>query len=134
MNVEKRIETFLAGSPFAVVGASTNREKYGNKVFRAYLQKKLDAYPVNPSGGLVEGIDAYTNLEALPETPHGVSIITPPKITEEVVDSALKLGIENIWMQPGAENPAAVEKAEKAGANVISGGPCVLVILDFHDE
>jgi uncharacterized protein len=50
------------------------------------------------------------------------------------VAQAISLGIKNIWMQPGAESAAAVELAEQAGANVIAGGPCILVALRFHDK
>jgi predicted CoA-binding protein len=134
MTDQGKIHDFLAGQRFAVVGASTNREKYGNKVLRVYQQNKLDVVPVNPAGGEVEGLAAYTDLPSIPGTIDGVSIITPPKVTEQVVAQALALGIKNIWMQPGAESDAAVKLAEQAGANVIAGGPCILVSLHFREE
>ena len=62
-----------------------------------------------------------------------VSIITPPAITERVVEEAAELGIEHLWMQPGAESPRAVERARELGLNVISGGPCLLVVLGFRE-
>ncbi len=55
-----------------------------------------------------------------------ISIITPPSVTQKVVQEALDLGIMNIWLQPGSEDPAAVKKAEEAGANIIAFGPCLL--------
>lgn len=134
MTDEAQIKKFLDGNRFAVVGASANREKYGNKVLRVYQQNKLDVVPVNPAGGEIEGLAAYADLPSIPGAIDGVSIITPPKVTEQVVAQALSLGIKNIWMQPGAESDAAVELAEQAGANVIAGGPCILVSLRFHDE
>ena len=134
MTEQGKINKFLEGKRFAVVGASANREKYGNKVLRVYQQRQLDVVPVNPSGGEIEGLTAYTDLASVPGTIDGVSIITPPKVTEQVVAQALSLGIKHIWMQPGAESPAAVELAEQAGANVIAGGPCILVSLRFHEE
>ena len=134
MTEQAKIKTFLDGSRFAVVGASTNREKYGNKVLRVYQQNQLDVVPVNPGGGEIEGLTAVADLPSIPGTIDGVSIITPPKITEQVVAQALSLGIKNIWMQPGAESDAAIELAEQADANVIAGGPCILVSLRFHDE
>lgn len=134
MTEQKRIDAFLAGKRFAVVGASANHEKYGNKVLRVYQQRGLDVVPVNPSGGAIEGLAAYADLASVPGTIDGVSIITPPRVTEQVVAQALARGIKNIWMQPGAESPAAVELAEQAGANVIAGGPCILVMLRFHDQ
>jgi uncharacterized protein len=133
MPEQDQIKSFLAGKRFAVVGASRDREKYGNKVLRTYLQNGLDAVPINPGGGDIEGLPSYPDLNALPEPVDGVSIITPPKVTEKVVEQALALGIEHIWMQPGAESPQAIEAAEKVGANVIAGGPCLLVVLRYHE-
>jgi uncharacterized protein len=127
------IKSFLAGKRFAVVGASRDREKYGNKVLRTYLQNGLDAVPINPGGGEIEGLPSYPDLNALPEPVDGVSIITPPKVTDKVVEQAVALGIKHIWMQPGAESSHAIEIAEKAGANVIAGGPCLLVVLRYHE-
>ena len=134
MTEQGKINKFLEGQRFAVVGASANRDKYGNKVLRVYQQNKLDVVPVNPAGGEIEGRTAYPDLPSVPGTIDGMSIITPPKVTEQVVAQALSLGIRNIWMQPGAESPAAVELAEQAGANVIAGGPCILVSLGFRDK
>lgn len=134
MTEQGQINQFLEGNRFAVVGASSNREKYGNKVLRVYQQNKLEVVPVNPAGGEIEGLAAYPDLASIPGTIDGISIITPPKVTDGVVQQALALGIKNIWMQPGAESSAAIELAETAGANVIAGGPCILVSLRFHDE
>jgi predicted CoA-binding protein len=133
MTEEQRIERFLAGAPHAVVGASTNREKYGNKVLRVYQQNNRPVYPVNPKADEVEGLKAYPDLASLPETPHGISIITPPKVTEAVVEEAAKLGIANVWMQPGAESEAAIARAEELGLNVIASGACALVVLGYHE-
>jgi uncharacterized protein len=127
------IEEFLAQKRFAVVGASSDRAKYGNKVLRCYLQHGRDAIPVNPKDGEVEGRTAYRSLSEIPEPPQAVSIITPPKVTETVVEEAGKLGIRHIWMQPGAESDAAVARARRLGMNVIAGGPCLLVVLGFRE-
>ncbi len=75
------IADFLAQGPYAVVGASTNRDKFGNKVLRAYQRKGFKVYPINPREPEIEGLKAYVDLKSLPETPRGVSIITPPPVT-----------------------------------------------------
>ena len=134
MTEQGKINQFLEGKRFAVVGASANREKYGNKVLRVYQQRGLEVVPVNLAGGEIEGLTAYADLPSVPGTIDGISIITSPRVTEAVVAQALSLGIKNIWMQPGAESPAAVELAEQAGANVIAGGPCILVKLRYHED
>ena len=130
---EKAIADFLAQPGFAVAGASTNRDKYGNKVVRVYQQNDKPVYPINPRATEIEGVTAYPDVVSLPEGPIGLSIVTPPKITLEVVRQALKRGVRHFWMQPGAENEEAVHEAQEAGASVIYGGPCVLVALGYTE-
>ena len=134
VDTEQRIERFLDGAPHAVVGASRERSKYGNKVLRAYVQRGRPVYAVNPSASVVEGQPAYPDLRSLPKRPHGISLVTPPAVTEAVVEEAVAQGIEHIWMQPGAESPGAVRRAEEAGCNVIAGGPCLLVVLGYREH
>lgn len=129
---QQQIDAFLAGSPFAVVGASTDRAKFGNKALRAYQQAGLEVYPVNPSGGEIEGLTAYPDLASLPVKPHGVSIVTPPAVTERIIEQAGDLGVEHVWMQPGAESDAAVSRAAELGLNAITEA-CVLVKLRFRE-
>lgn len=128
------IREFLAGDTFAVVGASTDRSKYGNKVLRCYLQHGRQAWPINPRAAEVEGVTAFANLTAVPIKIHGVSVITPPRITEQVVEEAASLGIRHVWMQPGAESDRAVTRAAELGLNVIAGGPCLLVVLGYRER
>jgi len=134
MSSQGNIKTFLAGKRFAVVGASQDREKYGNKVLRVYKQNDIEVVPVNPTADDVEELAAYPDLPSVPGSVDGVSIVTPPRVTEQVVKQAIALGINNIWMQPGAESAAAIDLAKHAGANVIAGGPCILVALHYHDD
>jgi predicted CoA-binding protein len=134
MNIEDKIESFLAGKRFAVVGASRDRAKYGNKVLRACQQHNLEVFPVNPSADEVEGLRAYPDLASLPGSVDGVSIVTPPEITQQAVEQAVQLGVKNIWLQPGAESQAAIRHAERAEVNLLAGGPCVLVALRFREK
>ena len=129
MDGKTKIEAFLEGKVFAVAGASTNREKFGNKVLRNYLRHGLTAHPVNPRAEEIEGQRAYPDIASLPDDVHGLSIVTPPKITDQVVEEAIEKGIRYLWMQPGAESDAAVRRAEDEGLTIIHGGPCVLVEL-----
>lgn len=124
------VAEFLAGEVFAVVGASQERAKFGNRVLRAYLAHGRRALPVNPRETVIEGLACVPDLASLPGPVHGVSIITPPAVTERVVDEALALGLKRLWLQPGAESAPAVARARAAGALVLAYGPCVLVELD----
>jgi predicted CoA-binding protein len=128
------ITRFLAADRFAVVGASTDRAKYGNKVLRCYQQHAMSPlYAVNPHATLVEGLTAHPDLAALPELPRSVSIITPPPVTEGIVEDAVRLGIARLWLQPGAESRRALALAAENGIDCIAGGPCLLVALGFRE-
>jgi predicted CoA-binding protein len=129
MQAPDRIDAFLAGRPHAVAGASTDRGKFGNRVLRAYLRHGMEVYAVNPRASEVEGIRAYPDVLSLPDGLHGISIVTPPPVTEEVVEQAIRRGIRHLWMQPGAESAAAVRRAVAAGLSLVHGGPCLLVEL-----
>jgi uncharacterized protein len=127
-------DRFLQASCFAVIGASGNPRKYGHKVFACYLRHGYRAYPVNPNASSILGSPCYPNLASLPEPVEAVSIITPPAVTERVMEEVIAAGVRHVWMQPGAESPLAVEKARDAGLNVISSGPCLLVKLGCLGE
>jgi predicted CoA-binding protein len=129
MTTKDKIAEFLKAPAFAVIGASDNPEKFGHKVYMTYLRHNMKAYPVNTRVKEINGTPVFPTLKDLPEKVESVSIITPPPVTEQVVDEAIAAGVKNIWMQPGAESQAAVKKAEDAGLNVIQGGPCILVEL-----
>ncbi|HZE18663.1 MAG TPA: CoA-binding protein [Candidatus Angelobacter sp.] len=126
------IADFLSQGPYAVVGASANRAKFGNKVLRAYQAKGFKVYPINPREPEIEGSRTYADLKSLPETPRGVSIITPPPITERIVGEAADAGARFVWMQPGAESPEAIRTARERGLEVIADGSCFLVETKFR--
>jgi predicted CoA-binding protein len=123
------INSFFAGKCFAVAGASSDRSKYGNIVFRALLESGRRVYPINPKGELIEGHPSFQSLSDLPEVPDSLSIVTPPEVTRRIVADAIALGIKNLWMQPGANDPLASESARATGAQVIDDGSCILVLL-----
>lgn len=130
MNSQDRIREFFNRAPFAVVGASRDRSKFGNRVLRAYLAHGFPVYPVNPRESEVEGLRAYPDLASLPEPVRAISIVTPPEVTETIVEAAAAAGVEFLWMQPGAESAAALARAAELGLQTIAGGPCVLVELN----
>jgi predicted CoA-binding protein len=132
--MKEKIDRFLAAKAFGVAGASTNRDKYGNKVLRCYLQNGRKAVPINPRADIIEGQPCVASIAELPDEVTSLSVITPPKITEQIVEEAIARGIENIWMQPGAQSPQAVARCEKAGINVIADGSCLLVVLGYRES
>ena len=123
------IENFLKADSFAVVGASTNRQKYGNRVFRVLLDDGRKVVPINPHAATVAGHPAFPRLSALAEAPEAICVITQPEVTEQIVEEAIRLGIRHIWMQPGAESDRAIAACQSNGINLIHSGPCILVVV-----
>jgi predicted CoA-binding protein len=128
------IARFLQSPAFGVVGATTRRHKYGNKVLRCYQQAGRCAIPVNPRAAEVEGIACVASVLELPDEVKSLSVITPPAVTELIVEQAIEKGIEHVWMQPGAESERAVAAGRAAGMNVIADGSCVLVVLGYREQ
>lgn len=134
MNTEaERIKAFLNCRSFAVVGAGNDMAKYGSKVFAAYLQTGRNPYPVNPNQPTVQGHQAYPSLANLPGPVEAISVITPPTVTERIVEDAAAANVKHIWMQPGAESETAVTRANELEMSVIAGGPCFLVIAGYRE-
>lgn len=127
--MSEAVRAFLSAKTFAVAGASTDRSKYGNMIFRRLIETEHETYPLNPKADTVEGHDAFAQVADLPVVPEALSIITPPAVTRMVVKDAILAGVKHIWMQPGAEDSEASAAAREAGLNVVDDGSCLLVLL-----
>ena len=123
------MQTMLAATVYAVVGASRDPEKYGFLVYKSLKAAGKTAFPVNPRAAEVDGDVCYPTLSALPQIPEVAVMVVPPAVTEAAVEECARLGIKQIWMQPGAESAAAVALCREKGIAVISGGPCIMVLL-----
>jgi predicted CoA-binding protein len=123
---EQLIADFTNRRVWAVVGASQDRSKYGNRVFRSLRSSGYTVYPVNPKGGEVEGVEAYASLADLPQLPDVVDLVVPPQVTEQVVKEAHQLGLSRIWMQPGAESEAAIAYCREQRMQVVHDA-CAMV-------
>jgi predicted CoA-binding protein len=134
MITDTDLGAFFSSPAFGVAGASTNRDKFGNKVLRCYQQNDRKVYGINPRATEIEGALCVASVGELPDEVQSLSIITPPTITEQVVRDAIARGIKNIWMQPGAQSPTAIEECRKHGINVIADGSCILVVLGYSDH
>ena len=110
---------------FAVVGASRDPKKYGHQVYKDLRSAGYRVYPVNPNTNEILGDRCYPSLKALPVKPDVVDLVVPPKVTEHVVKTCKKLGIRNVWMQPGSESETAISFCRENGMDVIHG-VCVM--------
>ena len=104
----------------AILGASQDRQKYGNQSVRAHMSQGYEVFPVNPKAGEIEGLQAYASLADLPvETVNRVSVYLPPHIGETLLDQIAELQPDEVWLNPGSESPQLIEQAEAKGLNVI---------------
>ena len=110
----------------AVVGATDNPAKYGSVIYRDLKAKGYRVYPVNPNRETVDGDPAYRQLGDLPVTPDIGNIVVPPDRTLQVLDRAEELGIDNIWVQPGAEDHRVMERLAEGGFQYLANA-CIMV-------
>ncbi len=129
------IDAFLQERTVAVVGASRDRRKFGNTVYRELKQKGYRAIAVNPHADQIEGDVSYPSVKNLPEAVNAVVLVVPPQQSESVVRDAAAAGIARIWLQPGSESPQVITLARTLSLSVIHGH-CILMFLEptawFH--
>jgi predicted CoA-binding protein len=126
--VQKLLEQFFSSPTYAVVGVSTNREKYGNIVYRYLRDKNFPVYPINPHLTEVEGNRCFASVSELPDDVKSVVLVVPPSATEQVVRDCKTKSINAVWMQPGAESVAAIEFARQNSIAAIYDA-CVMVVV-----
>ncbi len=103
----------------AVVGASRDRRKFGNKALRAFRQQGYTVVPVNPHEVEIEGERAYPSVEAYPHPIDEATVYVPPEAGMVVVESLARKGISRVWFNPGADDPAVVARARALGLEPI---------------
>ena len=117
----------------AVVGASADRRKFGNKAVRAFRNAGYDVYPINLKAGEIEGLTVYRSLDELPlERLDSVSIYLPPAVVLEVLDQVARKQPGEVWLNPGTATKEVVAKAETLGLNAIQA--CSILGVGDHPE
>jgi uncharacterized protein len=119
------IQKYANEPVWAVVGASNNPRKFGNRIYRTLRTAGYTVYPVNSRESEVEGDTAYASLLDLPQPPTVVDMVVPPYLALEVVQQAKEAGAKAIWFQPGAEDAEAIRWAKANGLDVVED--CILV-------
>jgi predicted CoA-binding protein len=95
----------------AVVGASSNRRKFGNRALRAFRQQGYTVVPINPHETEVEGLKAYASVLDVPGTIDMASLYVPPEIGVQVIDEIARKGIAEVWLNPGADSDVLIARA-----------------------
>lgn len=124
--MQGNMHEFLQQPNWAVIGVSSDPEKYGTKVYFQLKKAGYHVYAINPKLEQIDGEPCYPNLSSLPLIPDAISVVVPPKVTEQIMDECTKLGVHRIWMQPGSESDAAIAKGNQQGLELVYN-QCVLI-------
>ena len=117
----------------AIVGASTNRSKFGNRAIRAYARQGYDVYPIHPQAQTVEGLRAYPTIQDVPVAElDRVSFYVPPAVGLQVIGDVAKKQVREVWLNPGAESPELIAKGQALGLNMVVACSIVDIGEDPH--
>jgi predicted CoA-binding protein len=111
---------------WAIIGASENTAKFGNRIYRNLKQAGYEVYGVNPNARTVDGDPTYPTLAELPVKPDVVDVVVPSWVGRRIAEDAAKGGIPIFWLQPGAESDELIAYAESLGLDVIHDA-CAMV-------
>ena len=117
----RRVETV------AVIGASRDPAKFGNKAVRAFVQRGYTVWPVNPKEPEIEGLPAYKRISDVPGRPDRVSVYVPPPVLLKILPEIAQRGCDELWLNPGTDSDEVVAAAEKLGLKVVQA--CSIVNL-----
>jgi predicted CoA-binding protein len=104
----------------AVIGASSDRSKFGNKALRAFRAEGYTVVPVNPNEPEVEGLKTYASVVDVPQTIDMATVYVPPEIGITLLADFERKGIAEIWVNPGADSDELLAEAKRRKLNVIA--------------
>jgi predicted CoA-binding protein len=105
----------MVANTVAVIGASSDRQKYGNAAVRAYARRGWHVYPVNGRGGELEGWLAYATLADVPVLVQRVALYLPPGVGIQVLPQIAQVQPAEFYVNPGAESPELLAEAARLG-------------------
>lgn len=114
----------------AIIGASPDRRKFGNKALRAFQQAGYRAIPVTPRHASVEGLTAYASVLDYPGQIDMATVYVPPDIGEQVLESLARKGIGEVWFNPGADAPSVLTNARALGLQPVQACSILGIGLD----
>ena len=103
----------------AVIGASSNRSKFGNKALRAFQNQGFTVVAVNPNEAEVEGHKTYPTVLDYPGAIDMATVYVPAAAGVAVMDDLKKKGVPEVWLNPGADDHAVVQRARQLGLNIV---------------
>ncbi len=119
----------------AILGASADRSKFGNKAVRAFAARGYHVYPVNPKAEVIEGLQAYPSLAAIPSglKLDRISVYLPPAVGLKVLPEIAARGCDELWLNPGSESDELVGAAQALGLIVVQACSIVDIGMSPHD-
>ena len=111
----------------AIIGASSNQNKFGNKAVRAFQQQGYTVYPVNPNEAEVEGLATYKSIRDVPVRPDMVTVYVPPPVLVKLLPEIAAKGCDELWLNPGTESDEVLAEVERLGLNAIQA--CSIVAI-----
>lgn len=103
----------------AIIGASSNRAKFGNKALRAFEHRGYRVFAVNPNEQTVEGHRTFASVLDIPEPIEMATVYVPAEVGVRVLDDIAKKGIAEVWLNPGADDREVVARGRELGLNII---------------
>jgi hypothetical protein len=103
----------------AVIGASSDRHKYGNKALRAFAKQGYSVIAINPNEAEVEGYRTYGSVLDVPGPIDMATIYVQPEVALRIVEELAQKKVGEVWLNPGADGPAVVRRARELGLNTI---------------
>jgi predicted CoA-binding protein len=103
----------------AVIGASNDRSKFGNKAVRSYVAHGHSVYPVNPRETTIEGLPVFRSIEDIPADLDVVLVYLPPAVTLVVLPAIARKGAGQLFLNPGSADDAVVARARDLGLSPI---------------
>ncbi len=103
----------------AVVGASSDRRKFGNKAVRAFAHQGYTVFAINPHEREIEGHPAYASVLDVPGTLDVATVYVPPEIGVGVMEELATKKVAEVWLNPGADGPAVIQRARQLGLATI---------------
>jgi len=111
----------------ALIGASNDKNKYGNKILLDLISKDHNVAPINPREESIAGLKSYSNVSDLSEKPSIINFVVPPNVGFQLTKDLVELGYDNFWFQPGAESDEISSYLESNSKNYIDD-KCIMVV------